>query len=115
MNKKGFTLVELLATISIMAIVMLFVMPSALKLKDQNDLKTYANYEKVMAEYAELYAGTLTKMTLTELETAGLKGVSSNCDGYVLINRSVTPNTYTPYISCDDKYQTTGYDVTNLS
>lgn len=110
MNNKGFTLVEMLTAITLLSLVMLLVFPNILKIKDQNDLKTYNSYEKMMVEYAQVYATETTSMiTLTELQAAGLKGIN-NCSGYVLIDGSGNSKTYTAYISCGDNYTTEDYN-----
>ena len=51
MNKKGFTLVEVLAVMIILGLLMLLVVPSINKLMKDNDEKKYSTYERMMEEY----------------------------------------------------------------
>lgn len=114
MNKKGFTLVELLATIIIIAIIMTLVLPSAFRVSNNNKLKIYEEYEKVMVEYAMVSElNSRNKIKLTELEE--LEKVKSECSGYVLINHNSSPVLYTAYISCGDQYETEGFDSSYLN
>lgn len=55
MNKKGFTLVELLATIAIMGLITIMITPSIIKLQNSNKQKKFEVYEKVLVEAAKLY------------------------------------------------------------
>ena len=45
-KKKGFTLVELLATITIMGLITVMVTPSIVKLQDNNKTKQFQMYAK---------------------------------------------------------------------
>lgn len=54
-NKKGFTLVELLATIIIMGLITVMVTPSIIKLQDNNKTKQFQMYAKSLVEAAKVY------------------------------------------------------------
>lgn len=54
-NKKGFTLVELLATITIMGLITVMVTPSIIKLQNNNKTKQFEMYAKSMIEAAKVY------------------------------------------------------------
>ena len=109
MNNKGFTLAELLAVIVIITIVLLIVYPAVRKISDNNSDELYKGYERMMVEYARVSSlNNNNIIKLNQLEE--LDKVKNECKGYVIINHSVTPNTYTAYIKCDNKYTTAGYD-----
>ena len=54
-NKKGFTLVELLATITIMGLITVMVTPSIVKLQNNNKTKQFEMYAKSLVEAAKVY------------------------------------------------------------
>lgn len=104
MNRKGFTLVELLATIVIIAVVMGFVFPSAIRYSTENKYRMYHEYEKMMEEYALVNplkgAETINLDDLEELDK-----VKDECDGYVSLISS-DPIKYKAHITCGNNYQT---------
>lgn len=106
MNKKGFTLMELLATIVIMALLMMIVFPSLSKLMNNNDQKKYQAYEDMMVEYARVYEDK-TSVIIQLSDLAELSEVKKNCIGYVEVNRET--NGYKPYIKCGNNYTTNGF------
>ena len=53
MNRKGFTLMELLAVIVIIAIIMALVFPAASRLRRNNENKICVDYHNMMIEYAK--------------------------------------------------------------
>ena len=109
MNKKGFTLVELLATIVIIGLIMTLVMPSASRVSNDNKERMYKEYEKMMIEYAKINRyNEMSVINLYDLDE--LDNVKEECEGYVTINHSANPATYASYISCGENYTTTGYD-----
>ena len=57
MNKKGFTLIELIATIVIMALILIMVMPSIRALVNNNRDKSYEYYGDSLKEAAEIFVG----------------------------------------------------------
>ena len=112
MNNKGFTLMELLATIIIMAFILIIIFPSIQKLINTTDEKKYQTYEDMMVEYAMVNEDkTSTIFNLNELDE--LNDVKKNCIGYVTVNRQT--NNYKAYIKCTDKYTTEGFDSTKIN
>ena len=108
MNKKGFTVVEVLAVMIILGLLMLLVVPSISKLMKDNDEKKYSTYEKMMEEYAVVYPDKgLTYIKLSQL--TNLEDVKRNCTGYVKVDRN--ENEYEAYIKCGDIYTTTGFEA----
>jgi len=110
MNKKGFTVVEVLAVMIILGLLMLLVVPSINKLMKDNDEKKYSTYEKMMEEYAKVHPDRMRGIVyLSQLDN--LDEVKKNCDGYVLVHPYY--NIYDAYITCGengDKYETLGFD-----
>ena len=111
MNKKGFTLVELLAVIVIMALIMGLAFPAVTGMINSSNQKKYEAYEKSMTEYAKAYFDeTNTVIGLTTLKDKGLTGIEEGCIGYVDGN-----NKYKAYLKCGDKYQTEDFNVNYAS
>ena len=106
MNKKGFTLMELIAAIVIMAFIMMIIFPSVQDMMDNNNEDTYKSYERMMVEYAKVnpLRKTQSRIMLTDLEE--LETVKQECKGYVDITVSGGKYSYTPYIKCGEKYRT---------
>ena len=84
-NKKGFTLIELIAVIVILGLIMLIVFPSISRLMMSNSKKKYTTYEDLLKEAAEKYArtrmadlggiigeGCIDDITIEDLEDANL-------------------------------------------
>lgn len=107
MNEKGFTLMELLATIVIMSFILIMIYPSITKLIRNNDEKKYSSYEDMMVEYTVVNKNKdKSIIQLDELDE--LHDIKKECVGYV-VN---TNGQYKAYISCGDngeKYQTDGF------
>ena len=55
MNKKGFTLVELLASLAILSIIMLVAVPSTINVLDRSKRQKYISDAKKMVTLAEAY------------------------------------------------------------
>lgn len=113
MNRKGFTLMELLATIVILGLIMLIIFPSITKLMKNNDSKKYDTYERMMVEYAivsDILPDANNNIKLSQLND--LADVKRECTGYVhVIDKS--KNEYKAYISCGENgedYETTNFD-----
>lgn len=105
MNKKGFTLIEVLAVIVVMALVLMLVFPSLYKIQNSNSEKKYQTYEDMMVEYAKVSKyNNQSIITLNNLDE--LQDVKKECSGYV----TITGNIYKAYISCGNKYETDGYE-----
>ncbi len=76
MNKKGFTLVELLAVIVILAVLVTIAVPSAIAISNRIKTKMYCSKVKLMVEAAELYgqdhfnevkSGAITNVSIKKL------------------------------------------------
>ena len=105
MNRKAFTLVELLVVLGIVTLLTIIVLPSVTKMISTNKDKQYDNYEKLVAEYAEAQG----KTGITNLcDIDGLPDVKKACVGYV----EYKDKKYKAYIHCEgDDYKTSGYNV----
>jgi type IV pilus assembly protein PilA len=92
-KKKGFTLIEMLAVIVIIAIIMALVLPAATRVRNNNKTRIYKEYESMMVEYAKVnelnYQDSIDLIDLDELEK-----VKNECSGYVEIDHSTNPPTY---------------------
>ena len=101
MNKKGFTVVEVLAVMIILGLLMLLVVPSINKLMKNNDENKYKTYERMMEEYAAVYPDkSLTIVKLSQLDNIAAEiEKKGKCIGYVEVDR--THNDYKAYIKCD--------------
>lgn len=73
MNKKGFTLIELIATIVIMALILIMVMPSINALLNNNKDKAYEYYGDSLIDAAEIFVGR-EKEDITSLGTLNFTG-----------------------------------------
>lgn len=114
MNKKGFTLIELLAVIVIIAIIMTMIMPSASRVNRNNKKRIYSEYENMMIEYAKV--SDLNNQNIINLDDLNeLERVKDECDGYVQINHSVIPATYSAHIKCTDQYTSSVYDASLIN
>lgn len=112
MNKKGFTLVELIAVIVLIVLVMLLIVPNLANLRNSNDNKQFETYEDMMVEYTKtipLY-NTKSYICLRDLNMPKINETMT-CNGYVRING----NTLTPFLSCTQNgeklYETTSYSL----
>ena len=111
LNKKGFTLVELLATIVIMGIIMALAFPTVMGMIDSNKRKQYESFERSMTEYAKAYFEESTgTIGLSSLKQVGLTGIDEECVGYVLSN-----DNYKAYLKCGDDWETNGFNTNNAS
>ena len=109
MNRKGFTLVELLAVIVIISMIMMVVYPSISKMQKKTGLELYKSYEKMMVEYATVSSYKENEIIqLDELiqEENSLQEIKNFCSGYVLHN----DNDYKAYIDCGTDYKTEGFN-----
>lgn len=122
MEKKGFTLVELIITISIMGVLLLVAFPSVTRLTRNNKYKKVASYGQSMIAASKLYVdqyaedlwGSLTATGTRSLSMQTLVGEDllkkyvdkkDNCSvGSVQINRTGSRNnfnyTYTFSLTC---------------
>lgn len=119
MNKRGFTLVELLVAISLMGIITMLAFPAVQSIQEQNRNKKYEAYAKVMVNAAKLYvedyeedlfgsgggSAQITYQTLID------KGLMKPFDGarnttcatsntYVTVTRNGKKDTYNYHLTC---------------
>ncbi len=128
MNKKGFTLIEIIAAIGILAIILLVVIPNINSLISTNKTRLYEEQENRLKEAAikylnDIYFEETDTMVVTKdvlinggyiNEMYDLGNKSSECQGYVDITNYLTNPVFTSYISCLG-YETTGYDSEKLN
>ena len=99
MNKKGFTLVELLAVVVLIAIISALTFPNIKKLIDSNSEKEFTSYEKLMITYAKSFPLIRYQdkgyICLKELKMKKIMD-SMNCSGFVVISN----NNFVPHLLC---------------
>ena len=83
MNKKGFTLVELLAVIVILGIIITIFVPSVINLINENSTKIYANKEKILKNAAEDYVISNSSFVLPD---------GTNPEKYISMNTLISSN-----------------------
>ena len=66
-NNKGFTLIEILATISILVIIVSIALPSIISMKDRNIEKNEENIKEIITTAAEVYIYTYNYDILNRL------------------------------------------------
>lgn len=99
MNKKGFTLVELLATIVIIAVIMGIVLPSAIRVSQENQGKMLDEYKKIIEEYALLYSPRGQEIIdINDLDVP--EKIKSECTGHAQ-RVSEKPLEYKAEIECN--------------
>lgn len=127
LNKKGFTLVELLAVIVVLAIIMILAMPSVIGSMTDAQKGTFKIYaEKVLNDAQKKYQTELLLGTGTGKKTYGycygLKGADSldmtstgSYQGYVVItlDEHLKPTFYVTLT--DNNYSITSYTYDKLS
>lgn len=55
MNKKGFTLIELIFVVLLLAIISAITIPGIMQIKKHNDEQKYIDYEKILIENMKIY------------------------------------------------------------
>lgn len=132
MNKKGFTLVELLAVIVILAIILAIAVPTISGLINNSRQQAYQSSEKMLAKAAKLFVATDASYMPTNIgETKEVSfnvlknnnyigpiidpATNLNCSGSVVIKRtSLEQVDYYPILSCGSNYETENYDKSGL-
>jgi len=112
-NKKGFTLVELMAVMVVLVLVMMLIVPGLRNLRNANREKEYTTYLDMMVEYAKVVPNYKDKSCIY-LSSLNMQEMAGNvtCTGYV----NISNNTITPYLSCVGNkknellYKTAGYN-----
>lgn len=137
-NKKGFTLVELLAVIVVLGIIMSIAGTAVLKQKKKANLEEARKLEKTIADlgpsiysyeyltgnkdgndyfykaYKSLSDGSSIKISLSELKNAGylksdtISNPSGNGNCEGYLEVKKGPE-FKAYISCENLYETSGY------
>ena len=111
MNKKGFTLVELIAVLVLIILITLITFPNLRNLMDNNGAKEFTTYQDMMVEYAKTMSPNKYNGNYVCLSNLGMEKINNTmkCNGYVVKSGS----TYTPYLYCtqngEKQYQTNGY------
>lgn len=119
MKKNGFTLVELLAVVVVLALIFAIAIPTITNLIDNSRAEAYNNSEKLILKSAKLYVasnqsilpqniGDTTSLLLSDLVSNGfITNIKdpydqSTCSGYIAITKiEATQFEYTPHINCD--------------
>ena len=107
LNKKGFTIMEVLTVIIVIAALMLITMPLINSISAKNKEELYHSYERMMEEYAMASNIKESPILLSQLNLKKIE--DDHCDGFVKITLG-PPKSYKAYIECSDGYKTTGYD-----
>ena len=98
--KKGFTLTELLVSIVIITMLLMVTLPTIGNIVKKNNDELCHSYEEMVIEYAKLNDKKETGMiNLDDID--GLSEVKKECTGYVLVDKTTTPYTYTPHLTCE--------------
>lgn len=132
MKNKGFTMVELLATITILGIIMLIAVPNVISIIDKNKKRTYIEDAKklqIQAEYqlrknttmekpatGKSIVITLQNLDLTELADGPEGGTYSGTQSFVLISNE--GGTYKYYVALRENYgsnKKAGINLTDIA
>ncbi len=101
MNKKGFTLIEVLTVIVIISLILIIIYPSVKNILEDNNSDLYKQYKKMMIEYAKVSPlRTNDRIKLSELTDLSELITDKSCRGYVEITHG-TFDTYTAHLKCD--------------
>ena len=137
MNKKGFTLVEIIAVIALIAVVMIIIAPNLIKTLGDSTSKAMKIQEKEISEAALLFLEDHCKNPIEGKKCIGAYNYPFERESDYTYTGSVTlemlinekyiepielsgqsctgciifeHNKATPYLSCPDKYSTDGYE-----
>ena len=97
MNKKGFTLIELIAVLVLIVLVSMLTFPNLRNLMKNNNEKEFKTYEDMMINYAKVIPNYKSRDHIC-LSDLNLKKINDNmkCNGYVKIDNG----TLTSYLLC---------------
>lgn len=113
MNKRGFTLMELLAVIVILGIITMISIPIYNNIQDNSNQDNYEYYEKMVKSATEIYVDqyapnfnastSCIKLNYNRLLSTNLvKEEILTCDGYIIGNRVNNGFKYDIYLDCKD-------------
>lgn len=116
MNKKGFTLVELLAIVVILAVIMVVAAPNMTKQIKKSEEESQNILNQKIENASKLYAakyyasklvnGNKVTFTLNDLEQDGLINLKDKCDGKTNQNITISDGEYDySNIAADDCYK----------
>lgn len=106
LNKKGFTLVELLAVIVILAVIMVITIPTVLGSMGNAKQKAYDSAKKTIEEYVEKQY---------QVCMAGLGNLAGPVNSNILDSDCKPASGIAANIEAAAGYSTTDIDVTNVS
>jgi type IV pilus assembly protein PilA len=129
-NKRGFTLVELLAVIVILAVILVIAIPNVIKVIDKAKLDTYKRNEDMLVSATQKYmaangislnVGETRTITYSDLtsdkfvdriidQTSRSECISSK----VIITKTTTSYTYKPLLICDNYIKQDTLDTYSL-
>ena len=105
-NKKGFTMMEVLTVIIVITAVIMITIPLISSINKKNKEELYHSYERMMEEYA-IASNIKNKDKILLEDLDGLDTIKEEkCKGFV----DATTKPYKAYIRCND-YKTTNYDL----
>ena len=103
MNKKGFTLMEVLTVIVIITILLLVTLPLLSTLNSNNNEEICKSYARVMEEYAQINnkSKVVGTILLSDLEGDGIKKIiDDGCSGSVSVSNSNGTFKYEAQLEC---------------
>lgn len=116
MNKKGFTLVELIATIAIILLLGLIVTPKVMNIINENRIKGYKEIERRLEEAAAKYLAenyadsSLSSVRIEKNQLIEGKYIDeiydlkdkSVCDAYVMVSNLNNVASFKPILNCSN-------------
>jgi len=97
--KKGFTLIELLISIVIITMILMIVLVSIKFIMNKNNDDLCSSYKDMVVEYVKI-SDKKDKDMINLNELDGLDKVKKECTGYVSVDKTTTPYTYTSHLNC---------------